>query len=76
MWRHLPAATLVSMARSQCVNPNSFTLNLEFFLIGEMTYIQSSFEIQSNKAALHSILIQCSHYAEEWVVNKLLNLQP
>jgi len=42
-----------------------------------MTYIQSSFAIQSVlpyrhtvKAELYSILIQCSHYTEEWVVNK------
>jgi len=49
-----------------------------------MTYIQSSFAIQSVlpyrhtvKAALYSILfIQYSRYTEEWVVNKPLNLQP
>jgi len=48
-----------------------------------MTNIQSSFDAQSVlpythtvKTALYSILIQCSHYTEEWVVNKPLNLQP
>jgi len=62
----------------------SFTLNFALIINGEMTYIQSSFAIQSVlpyrhtvKAALYSILfIQYSRYTEEWVVNKPLNLQP
>jgi len=42
-------AYLVSMARSQCVNLNPFTLNFALIVNGEMTYIQSSFAIQSKQ---------------------------
>jgi len=40
-----------------------------------MIYIHSEQFCHTVKAALYSILIQCSHYTE-WVVNKSLNLQP
>jgi len=69
-------ANLVSMAMSRYVNlnliPLEFGINCQWR--DDILYIQSSFDAQSVllythtvKAALCSILIQCSHYTEEWV---------
>ena len=66
---------LVSMARSRCVNSN--LINLEFCINCQWRDDTHSEQFcHTVKAALYSITIQCSHYTEDWVVNKPLKLQP
>jgi len=68
-------AYLVSMARSRCVNLN--LIHPEFCIDCQWRDDTHSEQFcHTVKVALYSILIQCSHYTEEWVVNKPLNLQP
>jgi len=70
-------AYLVSMAKSRCVKLNPFTLNFVFKLNCQCRDdIHSEQFCYTVKAAFFNILIQSSHYTEEWVVNKPLNLQP